>query len=168
MTKRENFTPYLMEIIKEKERRIKKLKEEIKALSLLIKKERRDFQHFQNKIMMEEEKRKKTQRGEIISSLLNILDSFEGAKLNFKDDNLRKGIELIEKQFIDFLKSEGVEEIGKVGEDFDPNLHHVVSIDITDDKEKDGKISKVLRKGYRISDLILRPAYVRVYKKEVN
>lgn len=168
MTRKEDFTPYLMEVIKDKERKIRKLKEEVRALSLLIKKERRDFRHFQRKIEMEEDKRRKVQRGEIISSLLSILDSFEGAKMNFKDEKLKEGLELIEKQFIDFLKNEGVEEVGEVGEDFNPDLHQVVSIDVTNDKEKDGKISKVLRKGYRIDDLLLRPAYVKVYKKEVN
>jgi len=168
MTKREDLTPYLIEVIKDKERKIKELKEEIRALSFLIKKERREFRHFQKKIEREEEKRKLSQRGEIISSLLNILDSFEGAKINFKDEKLRKGLELIEKQFIDFLKNEGVEEIGKTGESFNPHIHQVVSIDLTNDEEKDGKISAVLRKGYKIGDLLLRPAYVKVYKKEVN
>jgi len=168
MTKREDLTPYLIEVIKDKERKIKELKEEIRALSFLIKKERREFRHFQKKIEREEEKRKLSQRGEIISSLLNILDSFEGAKINFKDEKLRKGLELIEKQFIDFLKNEGVEEIGKTGESFNPHIHQVISIDLTNDEEMDGKISAVLRKGYKIGDLLLRPAYVKVYKKEVN
>lgn len=168
MENRKEFSYALFKILKEKEEEIRKLREEVKALSLLIKKERRDLQHFQKRWKEEENERKIKQRGEIISSLLHILDSLEGAKSRSVDKKFIEGIELIEKQFIDFLKSEGVEEVGFVGEKFDPSLHQVVSIDITNDENNDGKVSEVYRKGYKIKDFLIRPAYVKVYKKEVN
>jgi len=168
MENREEFSYALFKLLKEKEDEIKKLREEVKALSLLIKKERRDLEHFQKRWKEEENERKIKQRGEIISSLLHIIDSLDGAKSKSNDKNLIEGLELIEKQFIDFLKKEGVEEVGFVGENFDPSLHQVISIDITNSDEEDGKISEVYRKGYKIKDFLIRPAYVKVYKKEVN
>lgn len=168
MENREEFSYVLFKILKEKEKEIKRLKEEVKSLSLLIKKERRDLEHFQRKWKDEEDSRKTKQRGEIISSLLHIIDSIEGAKREKIDENFLNGLNLIEKQFMDFLKNEGVEEVGKIGEQFDPSLHQVVAIDITNKDEEDGKISEVYRKGYKIKNYLIRPAYVKVYKKEVN
>lgn len=168
MENREEFSNVLFKLLKEKQEEIKKLKEEVKALSLLIKKERRDLEHFQKRWKEEEEERKTKQRGEIISSLLHIIDSLNDAKSKTNDENLIQGLELIEKQFIDFLKEEGVEEVGTVGEEFNPSLHQVISIETTNNGEDDGTIIEVYRKGYKIKDFLIRPAYVKVYKKEVN
>lgn len=168
MEKRDDLTYALFKVLKEKEDELRRLKEEVKTLTLLIKKERRDLEHFQRKWQEEENLRNIRNKGEIISSLLHIYDSIEGAKSKIKDENLLNGLLLIEKQFLDFLKKEGVEEIGNVGEKFDPSLHQVISIDITNKDEEDGVISEVYRKGYKIKDYLIRPAYVKVYKKEVN
>jgi len=168
MENREEFSNVLFKLLKEKQEEIKKLKEEVKALSLLIKKERRDLEHFQKRWKEEEEERKTKQRGEIISSLLHIIDSLNDAKSKTNDENLIQGLELIEKQFIDFLKEEGVEEVGTVGEEFNPSLHQAINIEPTNNGEDDGKIIEVYRKGYKIKDFLIRPAYVKVYKKEVN
>jgi len=168
MENREEFSNVLFKLLKEKQEEIKKLKEEVKALSLLIKKERRDLEHFQKRWKEEEEERKTKQRGEIISSLLHIIDSLNDAKSKTNDENLIQGLELIEKQFIDFLKEEGVEEVGTVGEEFNPSLHQAISVETTNNGEDDGKIIEVYRKGYKIKDFLIRPAYVKVYKKEVN
>lgn len=168
MENREEFSNVLFKLLKEKQEEIKKLKEEVKALSLLIKKERRDLEHFQKRWKEEEEERKTKQRGEIISSLLHIIDSLNDAKSKTNDENLIQGLELIEKQFIDFLKEEGVEEVGTVGEEFNPSLHQAISVETTNNGEDDGTIIEVYRKGYKIKDFLIRPAYVKVYKKEVN
>ncbi len=168
MENREEFSDVLFKLLKEKEEEIKRLKEEVKTLSLLIKKERRDLEHFQKRWKEEEDERKIKQRGEIISSLLHIIDSLDDAKSKTNDKNLIQGLELIEKQFIDFLKDEGVEEVGFVGEKFDPSLHQAISIETTNNGEDDGTIIEVYRKGYKIKDFLIRPAYVKVYKKEVN
>lgn len=168
MEDREEFSYALFKILKEKEEEIKKLKEEVKALSLLIKKERRDLEHFQKRWKEEEDNRKLKQKGEIISSLLYIIDSLDGAKSKSNDKNLIEGLELIEKQFLDFLNKEGIEEIGFVGENFDPSFHQAIGVDLTNKDEEDGKISEVFRKGYKIGNFLIRPAYVKVYKKEVN
>jgi len=168
MENREEFSDVLFKLLKEKEEEIKRLKEEVRSLSLLIKKERRDLEHFQKRWKEEEDERKAKQKGEIISSLLHIIDSLDDAKNKTNDKNLIQGLELIEKQFIDFLKDEGVEEVGVKGEKFDPSLHQAISIETTNNGEDDGTIIEVYRKGYKIKDFLIRPAYVKVYKKEVN
>ena len=59
---------------------------------------------------------------------------------------------------------EASEEIKAEDEVFDPNVHNAVMTDNTDDYEND-KISKVLQKGYKLNDKVVRPSMVAVNKK---
>lgn len=84
MEKRDDLTYALFKVLKEKEDELRRLKEEVKTLTLLIKKERRDLEHFQRKWQEEENLRNIKNKGEIISSLLHIYDSIEGLKVKLK------------------------------------------------------------------------------------
>lgn len=104
---------------------------------------------------------------ELILKILPILDNFEiiEKKLpeNLAKDKNVKGLLLMKNQLLDFLKSQGVEEIKSVGEKFDPNLHEVVEEVEAKDKEPGIIIDGVL-KGYKINDRLLRPAKVKISK----
>ena len=112
-----------------------------------------------------------------ILKILTILDNFEitEKKLpdNLKKDENVKGLLMIKKQILDFLKSEGVEDIKSIGEKFDPNFHEVVeeiepaqiSSKIVVGKDiKSGIIVEEIQKGYKINGRLLRPARVKVSK----
>ena len=72
--------------------------------------------------------------GDIISSLLPVIDNLEKAtEAETKDEEYKKGIELVLKQFKDVLTANGVKEIEAVGQPFDPELHEAVSM-IQDEK----------------------------------
>ncbi|MFH1575446.1 MAG: nucleotide exchange factor GrpE [Candidatus Nealsonbacteria bacterium] len=91
----------------------------------------------------------------LISKLLPILDNFTEAEKSIpedKKDDYLKGISQIKKQFEDFLKSHGVEEIKTAGEKFDLNFMEEV------EKEEEE------RKGYKINGRLLRPAKVKIIK----
>ena len=103
----------------------------------------------------------------LILKILPILDNFEVAKKklpeNLKNDEHVKGLLLIKNQILDFLKSQGVEEIKSVGEKFDPNFHEVV--EETEEKDKEsGIIIEEIQKGYKINGRLLRPAMVKISK----
>lgn len=55
----------------------------------------------------------------------------------------------------------GVQEVGVQGEAFDPNLHEAVMREDRDDVE-DGTVTCVFQKGYRLGDILVRPALVKV------
>ena len=79
-----------------------------------------------------------------------------------KDDELAKGIAMIYTNFIEALKKEGIEEIDAKGR-FDPYKHEIV---MTKESEKeDGTILEVVKKGYALGGLLIRPASVIVSKK---
>ena len=65
------------------------------------------------------------------------------------------------KSAIEVFKKLGVEDFGKVGETFDPNMHNAV-MHVDDESLGDGEIVEVFQKGYKIGDRIIRIAMVKV------
>jgi molecular chaperone GrpE len=109
----------------------------------------------------------------LILKMLPILDNFDVALKNIPDE----GFLQIRKQFQNFLKEQGVEEIESLGKKFDPNLHEVVEEieinkeeQVTRNKEQgtrdneQGTILEEIQKGYTINGRLLRPAKVKVFK----
>lgn len=92
----------------------------------------------------------------VIDSLELALKSIEGASEEYK-----KGLQLIKNQLDESLKKLGVEEIGKEGDEFDPNYHNAV-LHIEDDKVADNTIIEVFQKGYMLSERVIRHAMVKV------
>jgi molecular chaperone GrpE len=108
----------------------------------------------------------------LVLKMLPLLDNFEIALQNFAKQNLGGqaenssivgGFSQIKKQFQDFLKEQGVQEIKSVGEKFDPNLHEVVE-EIEAEGKESGTILEEVQKGYTINGRLLRPAKVKVVK----
>ena len=99
---------------------------------------------------------------DIVSNFLPILDNLEKAvEAETKDEEYRKGIELVLKQFKDVLASRGVTEIETVGKTFDPELHEAVS-SVQDDTKGEKEIVQEYRKGYMIGNRVIRHSMVIV------
>lgn len=80
-----------------------------------------------------------------------------------------QGFSMIYRQMVQALESEGVSEIVvKVGDKYDYKIHSAMETqEITDDALVD-TVTKVIRKGYKIHDRLIKPATVIVGKKKVN
>jgi molecular chaperone GrpE len=106
----------------------------------------------------------------IVSDLLVILDDFDRALMSGKQENTAKesiieGVEMIQKQFEDLLfKKYGVEKFGKAGEEFNPERHQAVMMEVGDYKEE--TVVEVFRSGYALHERVIRPAQVKVGKPE--
>jgi len=104
----------------------------------------------------------------LLEELLPVLDNFDmgmQAAAQEKGSMLFAGMEMVHKQLADFLSSQNVEEIpAERGAEFDANLHEAISQEPSDEIEE-GHIVRVVRKGYRIGDRLLRPANVVVATK---
>jgi len=104
---------------------------------------------------------------DLILKILPILDNFEivGKKLSedLKNDENVKGVLQIKNQILDFMKSQGVEEVKAVGEKFDPNFHEVVE-EVEEKGKETGIIIEEIQKGYKINGRLLRPAKVKIVK----
>ncbi len=95
---------------------------------------------------------------ELIRKLLEVLDDLEKAQEHIKDP----GLELVISKLKKFLQDEGLEEIEVLGKIFDPTLAEVVS---TEPGEENHKVIKVLQKGYKIGDKVIRVAKVVVWQR---
>ncbi|MEI0564012.1 nucleotide exchange factor GrpE [Brachyspira pulli] len=109
----------------------------------------------------------------LLLSLLTFMDNFERAlKAGEQDANVQgteyyKGIELIHKQFIDFMHDNGVTEIESLGEEFDPNVHEALTMVEVPDIDKE-QVVEVYAKGYKLNDELLRTAKVVVGKPQAT
>ena len=75
----------------------------------------------------------------------------------------RLGLELVAVHADEGLSgSLGLEELGVIGEHFNPAVHEALGQDAADTLETDDTITVVLEKGWKIGDTVVRPAKVRV------
>jgi molecular chaperone GrpE len=97
-----------------------------------------------------------------VEQFLPVLDNFQLAlKSSGSLEQLRSGLELIQKQMEEVLRSLNVQPVEAVGARFDPRVHEALeSVDRTD--LPDHQVLDEVRRGYRIRDRLLRPALVRV------
>ncbi|PJE57748.1 MAG: nucleotide exchange factor GrpE [Candidatus Portnoybacteria bacterium CG10_big_fil_rev_8_21_14_0_10_38_18] len=94
----------------------------------------------------------------LILELLPVLDSFEAAIKNGKDE----GIKQLYNQLLSILKNNGLEEIKAVGEKFNPELHEVIET-IKSDKGE-GIVIEEIQRGYKLHNKIIRPSRVKISK----
>jgi molecular chaperone GrpE len=166
----------------DKEKKKKKPKEKLAKLAHELEKERRlaseykehlqrlaaDFENYRKRVEKEREDFVKFSKEDLIYELLPILDNFEMALHHVKNTTEPKkiieGIELVERQFHNILRKEGLEVIETKGKQFDPHIHEAITHEETD-KYPEGFIIEELRKGYILSGKVIRPAQVKVAKK---
>lgn len=121
-----------------------------------------EFENFKKRSTKERENLYNSILADVVEVMLPILDNLENAaKVETNDEEYKKGIELVLKQFQDTLKAKGVEEILTVGEIFDPELHEAVS-SVADDTKGEKEIVQEYRKGYKIGTKVIRHSMVVV------
>jgi molecular chaperone GrpE len=151
---------------------IKKLREKIKKLETekqeyldLSQRTRADYANFKKEVETNRVSDRKFATKRFIEELLPVLDSYDMAQSNKEawekvDQNWRMGIEYIFGQLRTVLEGEGVTQFGKVGDTFDPNLHESMQQVAVENESENDKIVRILQNGYKMNDIILRPARV--------
>ena len=97
---------------------------------------------------------------ETVAELLPMIDNLERASAFTDADGVKSGLLMIEKSVKEVLEKLGVEEYGKVGETFDPNIHNAV-LHVEDDTLGDGEIVEIFQKGYKKGKHVIRFAMVK-------
>ena len=121
-----------------------------------------EFENYKKRSQKERESLYNSVLGDIITNILPIIDNLQmAANAECKDEGYKQGVELVEKQFTEFLSKNHVEEIPAVGEIFDPSVHEAIS-SVQDDTKQQGEIVQEFRKGYKLGSKVIRPSMVVV------
>ncbi len=121
-----------------------------------------EFENFKKRSQRERESLYNSVLGDIITGMLPAIDNLENAvKAESKDESYKQGVELVEKQFKEFLSKHNVEEIPAEGQIFDPSLHDAVG-SVQDESKQSQEIVQEYRKGYKIGSKVLRHSMVVV------
>jgi molecular chaperone GrpE len=121
-----------------------------------------EFENYKKRTQKERDGLYNSVLGDIIINMLPLIDNLQMAvNAECKDEGYKQGVELVEKQFKEFLAKNKVEEIPAIGEMFDPSVHEAVG-SAQDDTKQSGEIVQEYRKGYKIGTKILRHSMVIV------
>lgn len=97
-----------------------------------------------------------------VEPFLGVMDNFQLAlKAEGSVEQLRTGVELILKQMEEALRGLNVQAIETVGAQFDPRVHEALG-SIETAEVPDHQVMEEIRRGYKLRDKLLRPAFVRI------
>ena len=147
----------------EKEERIKVLEDEVAAGKDKYMRLAAEYDNYRKRTANEKLSLYDDATAKAVKELLPVADSVRMALENLKDADreIVKGIELISSQLDKSFEKLKIEAYGKVGEDFDPNLHNAIGM-VDSDELDSGKIAAVFQTGYKIGEKIIRHAMVQV------
>ena len=95
-----------------------------------------------------------------VSEFLAVIDNLERAAYYDDATKVKEGLVMIAKSVESVFSKLGIEEVGRVGDKFDPNLHNAV-MHVDDESYGEGEIIEVFQKGYKKGGRIIRFAMVK-------
>jgi len=128
-----------------------------------------DYDNYRKRVLKEQIDIILRANKELIEKLLPVIDSFEHAlemdeDLKSVGDDFYKGVKMIFGKLMDVMQKEGITVINPAGEEFNPHICEAAITESVKDIEE-GTVLEVLRKGYKLNDFLIRPAVVKVCKK---
>jgi molecular chaperone GrpE len=117
-----------------------------------------DYQNLQKRVSDQRSELILSANRDLLLRILSVLDTLVLANQHVENEGLKVAI----NQFMDVLKAEGVSRIDTVGHDFNPHLMEAVAIE----SGEENKVLDELRAGFMLNDKVLRPAQVKVGKKD--
>jgi molecular chaperone GrpE len=166
----------LLDEIKELQEEIDLLRKELSHYKKIeeeyldrLKRVHADYDNYRKRVLKEQIDSISRANKELIEKLLPVIDSFEHA-LEMSEDlksmggEFYKGVKMIFEKLMDVMQKEGVTVINPAGEEFNPHICEAAITESVKDVEE-GIVLEVLRKGYKLNDFLIRPAVVKVCKK---
>lgn len=151
-----------------------KLKNEMDILNDTMLRRQADFENYKKRMIKQQGEWKKMSIRDfaqdiilINDDLLLAIEASESIAAAGSSEETHKtfvqGVSMISNRIEETLKKYGIEEIDSLNREFDPNFHEAVEIEPDGDVEHD-TVTRVYHKGFKIDDLVVRSAKVRVTK----
>jgi molecular chaperone GrpE len=119
-----------------------------------------EYENFRRRSKEERESLYDLAVADTVNELLPIIDNLERASLYEDGEKVKEGLVLTVKTLEQVFAKLKIEQVGAVGETFDPNLHNAVLHD-EDETRGEGEIVDVFQKGYKKGNKIIRFAMVK-------
>lgn len=150
---------------------VDQLRDELSALNERHLRLAAEFDNYRKRNQREREALAARLQGDLVSSLLEVLDDLGRVAAGGADasaDSVMEGVRLVEKKFTGVLEAAGLEPLDAEGKRFDPELMEALMTVPTDDPSQDDHVADVFQRGYRFRDRLVRPARVRVLKYDAD
>lgn len=129
----------------------------------LAKRTQADFENYRKRAVRDAALAKQRGIATLAKELLPAIDNLERALAAAQDahQQIAEGIELTQSELLAALSRVGIESFAPKGEPFDPTVHEAVVQQPAEGVES-GTVIEVFQTGYRLGELVLRPARVMV------
>lgn len=124
-----------------------------------------EFDNYKKRSAADVANAKNVGKAEMLKRMLPVLDEFELAMISSaksQDENLSKGVKMVYANMMDALKAEGLSELEPSGK-YDPYTDEIIMAKETD--KEPGTVLEVLKKGYKMNGILVRPASVIISKE---
>ena len=124
-----------------------------------------EMDNFQKRLKREHEEQVRYAADKVLSDLLPSLDNLELA-LQYGSTNevckdMVQGVAMTHKLLLEAVEKHGLKPMGEEGEEFNPNVHEAVGFEDRPDFAPNS-VARVLQRGFKLGDRLLRPAKVMV------
>jgi molecular chaperone GrpE len=127
-----------------------------------------EFDNYRKRVLKEQTRAVEMAAEPLVRKLLEVLDEFDLALMAAEQkpdfDRFLHGVELVYAKLSEILRGEGLERIEANGRPFDPTLHEALMQ--SGDPEGEPFVGDVLRPGYTLKGRVVRPAGVKVTRKQ--
>ncbi|MFA7106490.1 MAG: nucleotide exchange factor GrpE [Candidatus Izemoplasmatales bacterium] len=146
------------------ENQLESVQEELQSVKDKYYRNLAEMENFKKRMNEDLKKERKYAGITMADKLIDSLEVFDQAlNMQTEDKNMMNflyGFKMIKDMMFNALKDEGVVLVeSKIGDDFDPNIHEAMDKEYNPE-QKENTILKVVKKGYKFKDRILRPAMV--------
>lgn len=141
----------------------KKLSNELEALKDRLLRLTAEYDNYRKRTAKEKEGIYTDACTDVLKEVLPVADNLERAlAVDGNVEDLKKGVEMTIKGFLNSLEKLGVEEIDTTN-GFDPNLHQAISV-VEDENLNSNDVAQVYQKGYKKGEKVIRYSMVTVAK----
>ena len=150
---------------------VEDLRDELESLNERHLRLAAEFDNYRKRNQRERESLATRLQADLVGSLLDVLDDLQRVAEGGDDPSAEavlEGVQLVEKKLMTVLEGAGLTPVEAEGARFDPELMEALGMVPTDDPEQDGHVADVFQRGYRLRDMLLRPARVRVYQYDAT
>lgn len=124
-----------------------------------------EMENFKKRLTREHQEQMRYASEKVLSDILPALDNLDLA-LQYATrheacKDMIEGVAMTRKLLLEAVSRNGLSPVGEVGDDFNPQYHEAIGFEANPEVGP-GAVSKILQRGYKLNDRLLRPAKVMV------